>query len=266
MRINPGKCVLALLHSFSWVTISALKVYLHYLTLGFHFAVYQRYPTYLRWTERSGRHLVSSSNQFSIITFGYRPATSGHIGPVVAWICYSTDAPHLLVPTTLCRVVFDILHSLAHPGIAATVKLISARFFWPNMRRGITAWARSWESYKKSKVHKHICAPLGTFSTPDAWFSHVHIDLTGPWPVNRGFKYLLTCIDRFIRCPEASPLRDISGKYVAQALISSWISRYGIPTTTITDCVGQFESYLFKERSRILGIKRIRTTSYIYSF
>ena len=199
--------------------------------LGFCFAVYKRYPTYLWWTECCDRRLVSPSHQFSVLTFGYqftadglRPATSGHLGllspefatckfaylPVptadTQIICDTlTDAPRPFVSMTHRRVVFDTLHHLAHPGPKATMKRISARFFWPNTRRDITAWTRSCVSCQKSKVHKYIRAPFGTFSIPDARFSHVHIDLIGPWPVSQGFTYLLTCIDRFTRWPKLFP-------------------------------------------------------------
>ena len=103
-------------------------------------------------------------------------------------------------------------------------------------------------------MHKHIRAPLGTFSTPDARFNHVHIDLFGPWPVSQKFIYLLTCINCFTRWPEAIP--------PAQALISGWISRYGVSTAITIDRGRHFESHLFQELSRILGIKGTRTTSY----
>ena len=200
-----------------------------------------------------------SSPEFATCKFAYLPVPTAD----TQIICdTSTDAPRPLVPMTHRRVVFDTLHQLAHSGPKATVKLISARFFWPNMRRVITTWTHSCVSCQKSKVHTHIRAPLGTFSTPDARFSHIHIDLVGPWPVSQGFTYLLTCIDRFTPWPEAIPLKYVSAESVALALISGWITRYGLPTTITTDCGRQFESHLFHELSRILGFNRIRTTSY----
>ena len=84
------------------------------------------------------------------------------------------------------RSVFDTLHSLSHPGVAASVKLITARFFWPNVRRAITNWARACLQCQRAKVQHHVRAPLGVFSPPEKRFRHVHIDIVGPWPVSSG--------------------------------------------------------------------------------
>ena len=73
----------------------------------------------------------------------------------------------------------------------------------------------------------------------------VHIDLVGPLPPSRGFTYLLTCVDRFSRWPEAIPLTHITAEAVAQAFLHGWISRFGVPSTIITDCGRQFESQLW---------------------
>ena len=74
--------------------------------------------------------------------------------------------------------------------------------------------------------------------------------------------YLPPDLYRFYTVAKAIPLNNISAESVAQALISGWITRYGVSTTITTDRGRQFESHLFQELSRILGINRIRTTSY----
>ena len=117
-----------------------------------------------------------SSPDFATCKFAYLPVPAAD----TEIICdTSLDAPRPFVLMTHRRVVFDTLHHLAHPGLKATVKLISARFFRPNMPGRV--------SYQKSKMHKHISlehsAPktLGSAMSILIWLDHVHIDLVGPW-------------------------------------------------------------------------------------
>ncbi len=49
---------------------------------------------------------------------------------------------------------------------------------------------------------------------------------------------------------------------MAQALLHGWISRFGVPSTIITDQGRQFESRLWTNLMSLLGIKRSRTTAY----
>ena len=87
--------------------------------------------------------------------------------------------------------------------------------------------------------------PLSSFPAPDARFHTVHIDLVGPLPPSRGFTYLLTCVDRFTRWPEAFPISAISADVVAQTFSQGWIAHFGVPSTIITDRGRQFESKLW---------------------
>ena len=104
--------------------------------------------------------------------------------------------------------------------------------------------------------------PARWWSGTADWFNHVHVNLVGPLPPSRGNTYLLTCVDRFTRWPEAIPLQDIRAATVARAFIENWIARFGVPSTITTDRGAQFESALWSELQRFLGCHRARTTSY----
>ena len=110
-----------------------------------------------------------------------------------------TGVPRPFVPANYRRLEFDVLHSLAHPGIRATQRLVTQRFVWPGINMDIRRWARSCLQCQRAKVHRHAHSPPGTFTTPDARFDQVHIDLVGPLPPSDGCSYVFTCVDRFTR-------------------------------------------------------------------
>ena len=174
----------------------------------------------------------------------------------------STGIPRPFVPANLPRIVFDALHSLSHPGVRATRHLIASRFVWPSINKDVNHWTKTCTQCQRTKVTRHMFAPPSTFKVPDARFDTVHIDIVGPFPPSRGYQYLLTCLDRFTRWPEAFPLTDITAESVATAFVHGWISRSGVPTTIVTDRGRHFESSLFTQLNQLLGIHRQRTTAY----
>ena len=174
----------------------------------------------------------------------------------------STGTQCPLVPLAWHHTVFDSRHGLSHPGIRATQKLITARFVWPGINADARRWTRSCVQCQRAKIQRHSTAPLSSFPNPDARFDVIHIDLVGPLPPSRGCTYLLTCVDRFTRWPEAIPLTCITAEAVAQAFLTGWISRFGVPSTIVTDRGRQFESQLWNTLMTLPGSKRARTTAY----
>lgn len=184
------------------------------------------------------------------------------VSPVPLLCDISTGVPRPVVPSEFRRPVFDALHSLSHPGVRATQRLVTSRYVWPGVNKDVRNWARGCVPCQRSKIQRHTVTPLSTFATPDARFKEVHIDLVGPLPPSQGYTYLVTCIDRFTRWPEAFPISTITAESVARAFVAGWVARFGTPATLTTDRGSQFESALWKEVMGILGTARIRTTAY----
>ena len=76
----------------------------------------------------------------------------------------------LLVPREFRKAVFDTAHSLSHPGVRASHKLIAERFVWPGMKKGIKEFVTCCQACQASKMQRHNRAPLQAFTLPSKRF------------------------------------------------------------------------------------------------
>ena len=174
----------------------------------------------------------------------------------------SVGRPRVLVPVSRRHRIFQAVHDLAHPSGKTTLSMISRAYVWPNMRRDVQQWARQCRACATSKVAIHTRPSVLPIQVPASRFEPVHFDLVGPFTPSRGFKYILTIIDRTTRWPEALPIADTTSETVVQAFLDRWMARFGVPVTVTSDRGTQFSSGLWRRTLEKLGINVTTTTSY----
>ena len=181
----------------------------------------------------------------------------------------SNQYPRPLVPKELRYKAFLHLHSMGHPGKKGSTRLMRQRYYWPSMGKDINEWCKQCQSCQQQKIIRHTKSPLKELPDPSGRFTTVHMDIVGPLPIvtdqsgsTSKYRYIVTFIDRFTRWIEACPLENISTEEVANALVNTWIARFGVPLELITDRGSQFESKLFHHLAQTMGFIRMRTTAY----
>lgn len=179
------------------------------------------------------------------------------------WCDLSSGVPRPLVPTCFRRLIFQHVHDLAHAGTRATRRMISARFVWAGLAANVKEWCRECTNCHKAKVTRQEKTTVQKIPVPEVKFSHVHVDLVGPWPSSpEGHKYLLTAIDRTTRWPEVCLLKGIGAEEVLDAFVSTWVARFGLPSTLTTDRGTQFCSSTWQHWCDRNNVLHVPTTAF----
>ena len=183
------------------------------------------------------------------------------IGETPLYCDVSSGRPRPYIPKSLREKIFNITHNVSHPSAKVTISLMTERFIWKNMKSDIRRMCKVCLNCQKSKITRHVESGTQPFPQTANRLSHLHADIVGPLPPSKGYSHLLTIIDRATRWVEAIPITSTSAESCATGLIS-WISRYGIPDTLVTDNGANFTSKLLHSISTSLGFKLHHTTAY----
>ena len=179
---------------------------------------------------------------------------------------HSEKVEQLIVPKPLRHRVLKTAHDIplsGHLGKKKTLDRIHQRFFWPGVRRDVTAYCRSCETCQlTSKYKTKLRAPMISLPVVGQPFEKIAMDIVGPLERSKnGNKYVLVICDYATRYPEAIPLRSIEAKKIANELVKLF-SRVGIPKEILTDQGSNFTSKLLKEIYQMLSIKGVTTSPY----
>jgi hypothetical protein len=111
-----------------------------------------------------------------------------------------------LSPSKFRKSIFDHFHNFAHPGRLASRRIISSRFVWHGLSSDVTSWAHGCLACQRGKIHRHTRLVPQPIPIPQRLFSHLQVDLVGPFQYSNNFNYIFTIIDCTPKWMEAIPL------------------------------------------------------------
>ncbi|GBM52960.1 Retrovirus-related Pol polyprotein from transposon 412 [Araneus ventricosus] len=153
-----------------------------------------------------------------------------------------------------------------HFGVMKTLSKTRERFYWDRLRADVEKWCREFHACGARKGPKTRTKSRLQRYNVGAPFERMALDILGPFPVTtKGNRYVLALMDYFTKWPEAIPIPDQEALTVAEELVRSWISCYGMPMILHSDQGTNFNSALFTELCKLLGIPKTRTTAFIPS-
>jgi len=148
-----------------------------------------------------------------------------------------------------------------HLGIKKTLEKIKTRFYWIGCKQAVASWVRHCDTCTKAKGPARKTRGVMRQYNSGAPFERIGLDVLGPFPAStRGNKFLLVVMDYFSKWPEAWPIPNMAAETCASALVENWVARFGVPMEVHSDQGRCFESSVFQEICKNLGIHKTRTT------
>uniref|UniRef100_L7LW12 RNA-directed DNA polymerase n=1 Tax=Rhipicephalus pulchellus TaxID=72859 RepID=L7LW12_RHIPC len=162
----------------------------------------------------------------------------------------------LVVPTSLRRHVLRAAHdepTSGHMGFSRTFQRTQDRFFWPKMRRSVSAYVASCERCQRYK--RPTSEPAGLLhpiAPPGSPFEVVGVDLLGPFPRStNGNRWIIVGVDHLTRYAETAAIPAATATQVSHFMLSHIILRHGSPRVIISDRGRQFVADVVEDLLRL---------------
>lgn len=151
-----------------------------------------------------------------------------------------------------------------HQGMNRTYERLKLYFDWNGMKRDVEQYIKQCVSCQRNKITQNKTKmPLLITTTPEVVFEKCCLDVVGPLPTSQNnMKYLLTFQDELSKYTLAIPIEQQDAPTIAKAFVDNVVLKFGIPQVVLTDQGSNFLSELFKNTCKLLGVKKINSTSY----
>ena len=171
----------------------------------------------------------------------------------------------IVIPSSMRREMFDYLHTNklgGHMGTNSLISKVRQRVYWPGYKEDLVRWTQFCDICQKRLDMGRKKAQLQQLPVGMP-MERMAVDIVGPLPETpRGHRFIVVLTDYFTKWTEAFPLPNHKAATVADCLITEIFLKLGVPHQLHSDKGSDFESKLFTEICKLLGINKTRTTSY----
>ncbi|KAL0147274.1 hypothetical protein M9458_057420, partial [Cirrhinus mrigala] len=163
------------------------------------------------------------------------------------------------VPQPLRKRVLQLVHNdpcSGHPGISATLQLLSNKFWWPSIRSDTINFIKNCEVCCSTKSSKQLPAGLlQPLPIPQRPWSHIAIDFVTDLPPSERHTTILTVVDRFSKSCRLIPLPKLPSALETAETLCNYVFRfYGLPDDIVSDRGPQFTSRLWSAFFKCLNV------------
>ncbi|MCP3667793.1 MAG: DDE-type integrase/transposase/recombinase, partial [Gammaproteobacteria bacterium] len=172
----------------------------------------------------------------------------------------------LVVPLSHRQRVLQACHDdifSAHLGVEKTLKKVSQRFFWPNLKQTVIDYVRHCpDCQTKKNPPQAERAPMVPIPVTGPWAT-VGVDILGPLPITeRGNSFILVFTDYLTKWVECFCLHDQKATTVAKCLIEGVICQHSCMFRLLSDQGTNFLSGLVKQVCEIFRVKKVDGTPF----
>ena len=170
------------------------------------------------------------------------------------------------VPDTLREEALGACHGgglPGHFGVTRSIRRCQENHYWPNYRRDVTLYVGRCEAcLRRKSPPTRARAPMGHVAVGlpmERWA----VDIMGPLPKSHSNnKYIVVFMDYYTKWAEAAPMANQEAQTVARAFIQLVVCRFGAPAVLHSDQGRNFQSNLFREVLKQLGVTQTRTCAF----
>ena len=164
-----------------------------------------------------------------------------------------------IVPTNSVKYVRSKIINANSRGLAEHPFIFTPSY---EMHNDVKNFIKNCDICLKVTAQKQKFAAMGRRDFPSKPLEKISIDFLVDLPCTRGGNcHILVVNDCFSKYIQLYPIKDRLAKTAAACLVD-YIMRFGIPGQLLSDQDPAYESTLFQELMRGLGITKLRTTAY----